>query len=268
MPDAEARPGAAGAVLAGLTAALLLLPAGTAAQTILNIERLQPGDVSGWHTGVEGSFSFADGNTDKLEVISGVILGYQWEGGWLRAFGGFNYLSEDDDPVENDRYLHLRYNRRLAERWRSFHFAQIQASRTKRLERRVLLGSGIRRRLVQGERTTFDVGTGVMWEDERLDAAQVEGGHPVESEVWRMANLFVATRQLTESVRLLGVAYVQPDLSDFGDTRTLADASLVIDLTEQVALTIRGEWRHDSRPPDNVETDDVSLSTGFAVTFR
>jgi hypothetical protein len=254
------------------SAALLLVMAGggsgpVSGQTILNVERLQPGDVEGTHWGVEGKFSLNRGNDEILDVLGGVVLGHRWEDQWLRAFFGYDYYSEAGAPIESDRYLHVRYNRWWTERWQSFHFVQYQASRTSLLRRRALMGSGIRHRIMDG-RTTFDVGTGVMREQEDLDEERLSGAHPARPRVWRMANLFVGTRRLTEALRLVGVAYVQPDLSDLDDLRTLTDLSLQIALTDNVDLTVRGEWRRDSRPPAGVRRDDVVLSTGFTVSFR
>ena len=237
------------------------------AQTILNVERQQPGDVEGWHWGVGGSASLARGNTENVDIDAGVVVGYRWTGDWLRMFGGLDFLSEDGEDVESDRYLHLRFNRRLTDRWKTFHFVQVQARLASLLQRRLLVGSGIRYRLLDG-RSTLDVGTGAMYESEDLDPDEEIGAHPVEARVWRMANLVVFTRPLTQSVRLIGVSYIQPDLSDFGDLRALVDLSLRISLTENLDLTVQNEWRHDSRPPGGVEPNDYVLRTGFAVSFR
>jgi hypothetical protein len=246
----------------------LLTVATTAeAQTILNVERLQPGDVDGWHWGLEGEFSLSRGNTEYVDLFSGVVGGHRWTDHWLRLFVGLDYRSETGESLENDRYLHARYNRWLSERWQTFHFLQLQASRGNLLQRRTLFGSGIRHRLVDG-RTTFDLGTGVMHERENLDQDRIVDDHPVQARVWRMANLFVATRQLSESLRLVGVAYVQPDLEDLEDLRTLTDLSLQIGLTDNVDLTLRGEWRRDSRPPQGVRRSDVVFMTGFAFRVR
>lgn len=253
------------ALLLALTVSAGAGPAG--AQTILNVERLQPGDVDGGHWGVEGGLSISQGNTEYVDVLGGVVLGHRWPGDWLRVFVGLDYRSETGEELESDRYLHVRFNHWLGERWQSFHFVQLQGSHGNLLQRRTLVGSGVRRRLLDGT-TTLDVGTGAMYEAEDLDAARVTGSHPAESRVWRMANLIVATYPLTESVRALAVGYVQPDLAAFDDLRTLTDLSLRISLTENVDLTIRSEWRHDSRPPDGVERDDVVLRTGFSVSFR
>lgn len=94
--------------LRALTASLPLLGVASSparSQTILNVERLQPGDVAGWHWGVEGGFSLSRGNTDKVDVGVGAVLGYRWTRDWLRLFGGLDYLSEDGAKVDNDRYL-------------------------------------------------------------------------------------------------------------------------------------------------------------------
>ncbi|MEX2465667.1 MAG: DUF481 domain-containing protein [Gemmatimonadota bacterium] len=135
------------------------------------------------------------------------------------------------------------------------------------MQQRTLFGSGVRHRLVDG-RTTFDAGTGVMHERENLDPERITDDHPVRARVWRMANLFVATRRLSESLRLIGVAYVQPDLAGFDDLRTLTDLSLQIALTDNVDLTLRGEWRRDSQPPAGVRRNDVVFTTGFAFSLR
>lgn len=255
-----------------LTSVLVLvfvLATGKAAsgQTILNVERLQPGEVKDWHWGVEGALSVSRGNTKYVDVLAGIVLGHRWTGDWLRGFAGLDYRSEKGKKLERDRYLHLRHNHWVAERWQTFHFVQLQESRRNLLQRRILAGSGLRHRLVGGV-TTLYVGTGAMYEMEDLDSERVTGDHPVESRLWRMANLVVATRRLTESVRLVGVSYIQPAFSDLGDLRTLTDLSLLISLTEHVELAVRSEWRHDRRPPEDVDPDDFLLRTGFTFSFR
>ena len=256
-----------GVAAVALVLAAAASPTGSAAQTILNVERLQPGDVQGWHYGVEGEFAVSRGNTEYVDLLAGVVVGHRWPEDWVRTFVGLEYRSETGEGLERDQYLHVRHNHWLAPRWQTFHFAQFQASHENLLQQRVLLGSGIRHRLVDGT-TTLDVGTGAMYEAEELDGDRVIGDHPTDARVWRMANLIVAVRRLSESVRLVGVGYVQPDLSAFDDVRTLTDLSLQIALTENVDLTVRGEWRHDSRPPANVVPNDGVVRTGFTFSFR
>ena len=255
-----------GLCTAAILAVLAAVPRPASAQTILNVERLQPGDVEEWHWGVEGAFAVSQGNTEYLDVLAGVVTGYRWPGDWLRLFTGLDYRSETGEGLERDQYLHLRFNHWLAARWQTVHFVQLQSSRANLLQQRVLVGSGLRHRVVDAT-TTLDIGSGVMYEAERLDEERVIGSHPVSSRTWRMANLIVATRPLTESVRLISTGYVQPDLADFDDTRLLTDLAILISLTESVELTVRGEWRHDSRPPEDVVPNDVVVRTGFTFSF-
>lgn len=258
-------PSVAALLVLAVVAAGVTEPAG--AQTILNVERLQPGDVQEWHWGAEGALSMSQGNSEYVDILAGLVLGHRWADDWLRGFAGIDYRSERGKGLESDRYLHVRFNHWLGERWQTFHFVQLQASHANLLQRRVLLGTGLRRRLLDGA-TTLDVGTGAMHESEDLDPDRVTGAHPVESQAWRMANLVVATRRLTDSVRLIGVSYYQPDLSAFEDFRILADLSLLFSLTENVELVLRSEWRHDQRPPEDVERDDFVLRTGVTVSVR
>lgn len=97
-------------------------------QSILNVERLQPRDVRSWHWGVEGAVSLSQGNSDYIDVLGGFVVGHRWPRDWIRLFAGLDYRTEDGDLVDSNRYLHLRYNRWLAERWQTFHFVQLQAS--------------------------------------------------------------------------------------------------------------------------------------------
>jgi len=240
----------------------------SAAQTILNVERLTQRETPGWHAGVEGSLDMARGNSDHTNLLAGVALGYRWPEEWLRLFAGMSYERDNDGSVDNDRYLHLRYNHDWAERLQSFHFAQVQVNRTGVLRDRFLLGSGLRLRVAQTERTTIDVGTGAMYEREGLDSARIRDDHAVLTNAMRMANLLVVHRRLRADVRFVGVAYLQPRYDDFGDTRALSDLSLLIALTNEVDLAVRWQWRHDTRPPGGVEPNDFSFTSGFTVALR
>jgi len=155
--------------------ALLLVPARLSAQTILNVERLQPQDVLGYHWGVEGEFGLDAGNTDAIELNSGLVLGHRRTSGhWLRVFGGVDLTDEEGAERETDLYLHLRYNHQLTERLKTFHFVQLQDNRTGWLRERWLVGSGLRLRVMDGV-AKLDLGSGAMFEAEELDAGQFVG---------------------------------------------------------------------------------------------
>jgi hypothetical protein len=196
-----------------LPAAALMLLASTAvpapAQAILNVER-RPAGGAGAHVAVEGAAELRVGNEDIVDLHGGLAAGYRWEGHWLRLLVGAEYLAEDNQRLVNARSLHLRYNRISDERWRTFHFVQLQANQALLLNRRFLLGSGVRAAVLGRGRNQLDVGTGLMLEDERLDRAELPAGEPAHARTIRAANLAVYRLALREGVEWLHVAYVQP----------------------------------------------------------
>jgi hypothetical protein len=258
----------AGGVLASLACLLLGVAGGpAAAQTILNVERPESPDESGVWGAVDASGSLAVGNTDVLQVKGGLLVGYRAAAHAVRVYAGGELLRGSGSDVLKNGYAHLRYNHALGPRWRTFHFVQLQSNQNLLLERRLLVGSGIRARARSGERATLDLGTGLMLEDERLDASRLSPTDEARTRTARVSNLLVFSLRIREGVRLVEVAYLQPRLSDPGDLRLLNDLALLVALARRANLTVTAEWRHDSRPPAGIEAHDLRLSTGLTFAL-
>lgn len=253
-------------LLALSIAGLMMFPTRAMGQTILNVERGQVEEIRGAHLALEGAAELRAGNEDVINVQGGAVAGYRWDGHWLRLLAGTEYLAEDGDGLLNARHLHLRYNRILGARWRTFHFLQLQANRSLLLDRRLLAGSGVRAAVLRRARHRLDVGTGLMFEDERLDHSMLASPVPAHTRTVRASNLAVYRHEIREGAELLGVTYYQPRIADPGDFRLLQDLVLALALSERLSLELRGEWRHDSRPPPGVEPSDLALRT--ALTLR
>ena len=118
--------------------ALLLLPAATAAQTILNTERFQLDEVDGPHLSAEFSLSFQGGNARVLDASVSGMVGTLSGSNWLRAIFGGRYLSTRESSVLDAEFLQLRYSRVLSPATRTFHFLQFQRNRTLLLRSRWL----------------------------------------------------------------------------------------------------------------------------------
>jgi hypothetical protein len=130
------------------------------------------------------------------------------------------------------------------------------------------VGGGLRLRILADEDDDLAVGTGVMWEDERLDPDRLGPTDEARSRVVRAANLAVYSRDLRDGVRVLNVLYFQPELTAPGDFRLLNDLAVLVQLSSAVELDIAAEWRHDSRPPSVLEKDDLSVNAGIGISFR
>ncbi len=248
-----------------LAVAVVAFPGSVRAQGILNAEQYQPKDVSGFHFGLDARGSLVRGNARVLDLGGTGIIGYRAPTQWIRMIVGASYLRTSGSGIVNDRFAHLRYNYDLTPRLRTFHFVQVQANKSLQLSDRELVGSGLRATVLTGKAGSLDVGLGAMLELERLNADARAAGAPARTTDWRMADLAVATVRLGTGASLQDVAYVQPRLDAFSDIRVLDNLNLLVPLTDNVKLTVSGEWRHDSRPPAAVLPDDFSLKTGISI---
>jgi hypothetical protein len=254
------------AVASSLGAVFVPLPA--AAQTILNTERFQLREVSGFHVSADLSANGQRGNSRILTVNSSGMTGLLTGRHWPRVIFGARYLSTRETALLDSRFVQLRYSYILDPRLRTFHFVQLQRTETLRLRSRWLLGSGIRRTLFEAEHGSFDLGTGLMGEWEELQPDAVGPEESTSLRALRMANLAVFSRDFASGARILNILYFQPDVSDFGDLRLLNDLGLFVPLTEHVRLTASVEWRRDTRPPGELESDDLSFSFGVGIDMR
>jgi len=254
--------------LAFLTPLFLALPLPGMAQTILNTERFQLREVDGFHLSADLTLSLQRGNRELLDLTSSGMVGTLRGRHWTRLIFGGKYLSSSSASLLDQQYAQLRYSYVLSPETQSFHFIQLQRNETLLLRSRLLLGSGIRRALLSGDRLNLEVGTGIMGEWEELSEGKLGAGDDPSAAALRMANLAVLTVDFAGGARLLNIVYLQPDLSDFGDLRLLNDLGLSVPISSRVRSTVSLEWRRDSRPPSVLRGDDLSLRAGMGIDLR
>ncbi|TVP55458.1 MAG: DUF481 domain-containing protein [Gemmatimonadales bacterium] len=250
------------------TIGILMLPGDLTAQTILNTERFQLSEVEGFHLSASFSMNGDRGNSEVLNIASSGIVGVLAGRHWTRFIFGGKFLSNEERSILDNRFGQVRYSYIFSDRTQSFHFVQAQKNETLRLRSRWLVGSGIRRTVVDGERSSLAVGTGLMGEWERLSDDAVGEGDPTESEALRMANQAIYSFELASGARIINILYFQPDVTDFSDLRVLNDLGLVVPITEHVRLTLSGEWRRDTRPPSELGKDDLTFSMSIGIDRR
>ncbi len=246
----------------------LALPSPGTGQAILNVEGLQGEEVEGVHGELSGRIRFVSGNTDLFQVGGALGVGFLSEHHWLRLYGGMERLEKKGKAILDNQYLHLRYNYRISERFRTFHFFQLQANENLLLDQRRLFGSGVRYRVIGGVRNRLEVGSGFMLEAERLNGERLGPGEESDTETVRMSNLMVGSGSLGEGRRWVIVVYYQPSVEGFEDYRLSGEVGLGVELIASLQLDVTLTWRHDSRAPADLEEDDLGLRTGFTYLIR
>ena len=146
-------------------------------------------------------------------------------------------------------------------------FGQAQFSEFKRLNLRLLAGAGLRFQLFSGESLESALGVAYMTEIESLDLPENEAEHPREDLSHRLTSYLTIRAKIQDYLALVGTTYVQPRLSDFADLRVIGDLALEVSLSKSVKLVESFGFSYDSRPPDTVETTDISTVTKLRLSF-
>jgi len=237
-------------------------------QTILNTERFQDREVGGPHLSADLALSLKQGNAEIFDLSTAGMAGTLVGRHWPRVIFGGRYLSDEGSSILNDQVLQLRYSYLLSQESRTFHFVQAQKNETLLLQSRWLLGTGVRRTVVETDRASASVGTGLMAEWERLNQARLESTDDARERAIRITNLAVLSWTTRSGARVLNVLYVQPRVDNFGDVRILNDLGLSMPLTDALGATISVEWRSDTKPPAALSKYDLSLTAGLSVDFQ
>lgn len=246
---------------------LLALGAGSApcavplhAQVIRSYEALDQAAGEGWYTTLALSMALSGGNVEYTEFDASGALGYRGVRHFVRFYPTFRIRSQQGSRIDDERAFHLRHSYAFTERLRSFAFVQHQSDLALSLDRRVLVGGGMRGRVVPLSGGGVDVGLGVMWESERVT------GEAVRTDV-RGANLLVANGK-AGTVDLNFTGFYQPLLSDWSDVRLAGSGTAAVPLGSALALTVAVRWRRDTDPPPGVQREDYGFTVGLRFGVR
>ena len=229
------------------------------AQVIRSYEGVDRNAVDGRFAQAELSFDGRAGNADYLDLRLTAGLSYRvpTPGHWLRFYPAVQIRRLEKQSVVREWSMHLRHSYRFSDETRTYAFVQVQSDRSIDLDLRSLYGGGLRRQIVPLKDGSVDIGVGLMLEHENL--ASGETGTSL-----RGANLLSA-RGGAGIVRLLATGFYQPVMSNLGDYRVSAEAEVEIPVFDQLRFVVSGSWRRDSRPPPDIESDDVQF--GLSIRF-
>lgn len=244
-------------VLLALVVLSLAFASSIHAQVIRSYEGLDRNTPEGTSAQMELSLGGRAGNANYLDFRFAGSVSYRAPapGHWLRLYPSFRVRRSEKQSVVRDWSAHLRHSYVFSDEIRTYAFAQIQADRSINLDRRLLIGGGLRRQIVRLGDGGLDIGVGLMREDETL--ASGETGTAL-----RGANLLSASGK-AGIVGFEATGYFQPMMSNFGDYRVFVHTGIQIPVSERVQFVLSGSWRRDSRPPSGIEADDAEF--GFSI---
>lgn len=245
---------------------VVLMSHSVAAHAQVNTERMRSFDVDGFRTTLDGDVALQAGNADLFEVGLGLRFDVRAGRHYAFSISRLRFGEEGGTTFKDQAFAHLRYNYLLLPWLVGEAFTQVQRDGFKLLQLRSLAGAGIRLRYVDTETFKLFQGATLMYEHENLDAREVTR-HPATTSVLRWSNYANVRIRLSKNTSFINTVYVQPRLDAFNDIRVLDEAALAVALTEHLTITTMFSLDYDSRPPDAVESLDITLRNGLTVTF-
>lgn len=245
---------------AGLITLLAVVLVWNAAHAqILNTLRGWSDIDEGWSVEVEGKFSLTRGNYHHMDLSSNGAVQFLTGRNRFRFMISDKFYIIDGTTVSEDFTVHLRHNYRLTDVFVTLLFAQNQYKPYKYLQRRSLLGGGIRADIVRESACDAAVGISAMVESIALTEDAQEEDHTnargsfFVSFVWKPVNRF--------TVDLSG--FYQPLLPEFNEPLIMSTLSLEADLLDGLSMITSLDITYDHSPAEGIERTDLGLKSGL-----
>jgi len=247
-----------------------LLAWASPAQAQINTEKLRTKKVrDGVHGFFEGSILWQTGNTDQLQAGVGARLEYNYKIHSPFLQGIYKLGQKSKEKYEHDGFLHARWPAMWHKRVGSELFGQLQFDEFKRLEMRTLAGAGVRVAAVLHKIVELYVGTGYMFEYEKLDLEETDppDPHPSVTKHHRWTSYVSVRVDVTKWVKITTITYVQPRFDQMDDIRVLEDLSLTLTIYKKLKLVLSFVLDYDSDPPQEVSKLNTQLITKLRFSF-
>lgn len=208
------------------------------------------------------AFEYSNGDSDS-EAYSVELSSHYGKKDYLHYALASAGLEKDNGTKSRDQmFVHVRHLRQFPD-YNSINyefFGQLGRDEIKNLDRRDLIGSGLRYHQIH-KRQTFFLGLGGFYFHEER-----KGGFK-ENDV-RM-NLYLSLKsQLTETAKLICLAYYQPKVDEFSDFDIVAQAGLSNNLSKRLQLELKAAYSHNETPALNKARDNTQMTVGLNYKLR
>lgn len=210
-------------------------------------------DSSGYMVGTtDAIFSMNNrGSTESEEVFYvGARFGFDLVGVWEKSatiwIATINYTKIGGGPFISNGAGHLRHIFRRNAKLTPETFVQLQYDRSRNMQRRQLIGAGLRYNILQGA-NSLHYGLGIMNEDEQWrNVTEI-----VNRNIWKLNTFFGGEVDLSKTVVFNSIFYFQTGedkKSNVYRSRATGHAEIKNQLTEHLKAKIIGELTWDQRP--------------------
>ena len=242
---------------------LLLLAANSVFGQIVNIENKRlSGDDQGFHGSADLKFNLTMTHKELIQLGDRFRLGYTHNRHHAMLITDHAFVKSRDDAFVNRGYEHLRYNYKFKDSGRVMieAFQQAQFDKIRKIDLRLLLGTGLRFSIIDKKKYQLSFGTGFMGEYEEL----TEQG--ISRDILSTSYLSF-DGQFTESFGFNTISYFQPKFIDFGHYRFANETYIRLKINKFLTFKLVYSLIHDSRNIEGVRKTNYTLSNTLSFNF-
>lgn len=202
--------------------------------------------------GINGQVEFND-NLDKWILLSGYAL---------TQFTDIDTPESTPVNFNNFQFAHLRYNRKLNEKFTWEAFIQEQWDEVHEIDLRLLVGTGPRIQLMNKDSSQLFFGLLYMYDYENNSPGEFRERNRDS----RLSTYFAAGFTF-KNVIINHIVYYQPLINRFNDFRVNSESSINVQVSRRLSFTTSFTLIFDNRPPLTVRKTRYDLSSGISLSF-
>lgn len=176
--------------------------------------------------------------------------------------GSYNTERSKDQDFQNSHFLHLRFNQKITNVFRFEAFVQSQYNAILSINRRELVGAGLRFKFISTPAVKAYFGNAYMYEHERIDDSDTEFYNNRNSSYVSCTINFPKSK-----VNLTETLYFQPKYNDIGNHRVFQQLQAQFPITASLSFTVQFTYFYNSFVPEISRDYSTDLSLGLSINI-
>lgn len=229
---------------------------------IINIEEKRYKDAEeGLQGNIDLNFKFTQNTNSIWQVSNNISLLYRRKKLTHLFLNNITLVRSNQSDLVNYGYAHYRIVHELSREqfinWESY--GQIQYNSVQKIKQRILVGTGLRFKIINTDSLQFNFGWSLMYEYEETTI-------PEYSSLIRNSNYLSLNWKISKLWEFKTITYYQPSIGDFSDFRISNETTISHKLTKSFSIVGSVNILYDSQPPLDVPVNNFNI--GLLLRYK